>query len=139
MGELRQLMTEGFIKLDLPGCVGQMIVAADDMGDTHVDVVDHHAKIIRRRAVGTGDDQVIKLAIVENDVAFDQIFDDGGAVARRTKTNGKRLVRRQRWDHAFRRATGAVVGGFAFFLLRQLPFGVQFCRRAGAGIGFTLG
>ena len=59
-----------------------MIVAADDMRDLHVDVVDDDAEIIRRRAVGSRDDQIVELAILENNVAFDQIADHRCAFAR---------------------------------------------------------
>ena len=82
------------VELNLPRRVGQMVVAADDMGDRHVDVVDDDAKIIRRRAVGAGDDQIVELTVVEDDIALDQVFDHGRALARRAEANGVRLVSR---------------------------------------------
>src|SRR5687767_12155650 len=81
---------------------------------------------------------VVELAIIENDVAFDQIPNGSRAVARRTETNGIKFILWQRGDHAFRGPTGPFVGGFALFFLRQLSFGVQFRRRASAGIGFAV-
>ena len=71
-------LPERLVELNLPRRVGQMVVAANDVGDRHVDVVDDDAKIVGRRAVGAGDDQIVELAVVEDDIAFDQVFDYGG-------------------------------------------------------------
>ena len=76
VGKLRQDRAQRLIKLDLPGRIGEMIVAANDVGDLHVDVVDDDTKVIGRGAVGAGDDQIVQLAVVEHDVAFDHILDD---------------------------------------------------------------
>jgi hypothetical protein len=38
--------------VDLPRSVVDVIVAADDVRDPHVEVVDHDAEIVGRRAVG---------------------------------------------------------------------------------------
>ena len=109
------------------------------MGNIHIDVVNHHTKIICRRAVGAGDDQIIEFSIVKNHVAFDQILHDGGTVARRTEANGKRFVHWQGRDDAVRWAAGAIVCRLAFLLLRQLPLGIQFRRRADARVSFACG
>ena len=112
-----------------------MVVAANNVGDLHRDVVDDHAKIVGRRAVRAGDDQVVELAVIKNDVALNQILDHGGALARRAEAHGIRFVLRQRDDDAFGRTAGAVIGGLAFFFLRQLSFGVELRRRADARVG----
>ena len=101
----------------------------------HVDVVDDDAEIIGRCAVRAGDDQIVELAVVEDDIAFDQIFDDRRAFAGRAEANGVRLVVRQCGNHAFGRPAGAVIGRLAFFFHRGLAFGVELCGAAGAGIG----
>jgi hypothetical protein len=41
MGEDRRLPAERLIDLRLPRGIGEVIVAADDMGNAHVVVVDH--------------------------------------------------------------------------------------------------
>src|SRR4249920_3431962 len=111
--------------MNLSRCVGQVVVAADDMGDRHVDVVDDDAKIISRRAVGAGDNQIVELAVLEDDIAFDQVFDYGGPFARRAEADGVRFVSRQGGNDAFGRPAGAVVGRFTFFLHGSLAFGVE--------------
>jgi hypothetical protein len=39
----------------------------------HVPVVDHDAEVVGRRAVGTGDHQIVELAVGELDAALDQV------------------------------------------------------------------
>jgi len=109
------------------------------MRDRHIDVVDDDAKIVRRRAVGTGNDEVVQLAVVEHDIALDQILDHRGAFARRAKTDRERAIGRQIRDDARRRAAGAVVHRLALFFHRRLPLGVQLGGRAHARIGFRCG
>src|SRR5450631_4329598 len=51
--------------VDLPRSVVDVVIAANHMRDLHVEIVDDDAKIVRRRAVAAGDDQVIELGIGE--------------------------------------------------------------------------
>jgi hypothetical protein len=50
-----------------------VVVATDHVRDLHVVVVHHHAEIVGRRAVGTGDDQVVELGAVEGDRAVHDV------------------------------------------------------------------
>src|SRR4030095_7547330 len=102
-----------------------MVVAANDVSNLHVDIVDDDAKIIRRRAVRASDDEIVQFAIVENAIALDQVADYGRALGWRAEPNDIGFVSRQRWDHGFGRTTRAVVGGFAFLFLCQLSLGIQ--------------
>ena len=139
MSELWQRTAQSLVEMNLPRRVGQVVVAADDMADRHVDVVDDDAEIIRRRAVGAGDDEIVELAVFEDDIALDQIFDHRRALARRAEADDIGLVGRQRGNHAFRRPASAVIGRFAFFFHRRLAFGVELRGAASAGIGFAHG
>ena len=85
-------MTESLIELDLSRCVRKVVVTADDVGDAHVDIVNDDTKVVRRRAIRASDDEIVKLAVVENYIALDQVFDDGRTIARRAKTNSVRLI-----------------------------------------------
>ena len=40
------------------GRVGEVVLAADDVGDRHLGVVDHDREVVERRAVGADDDEV---------------------------------------------------------------------------------
>ena len=84
---------ERAIELRLAGGVGQVVVAADDVGDRHVVVVDHHREHVGRRAVGAQQDHVVELRVGEAHLALDPILDDGLAVARRLQPDHRRARR----------------------------------------------
>ncbi len=69
----------GFKDLHLAEGVGQMVVAADDVGDGHVVIVHHDGVEIGGRAVAAQDDHVIQLRVLHADLALDQIVHHGGA------------------------------------------------------------
>jgi hypothetical protein len=50
-----------------------VVVAADHVGDGHVDVVHHHAEVVGGRAVGPGDDQVVEFVVADFDAALDLV------------------------------------------------------------------
>jgi hypothetical protein len=83
----RRLCTQCTEQVDLPRRVVQMIVAANDMSHLHVHIVDHDAEVVRRRAVGARDDQIVELTVVEGDVAVDHVLDDHVAVHRILETH----------------------------------------------------
>ena len=55
--------------------VGDVIVAADDVGDLHVDVVGDDRQVIGRLAVGPQNDEVLDLGVVELDRPVDEIVE----------------------------------------------------------------
>ena len=89
--------------------VGKMVLAADDVGDVHLDVVDHVDEMENGRAVLALDDEVGLVGAVELDVAADQIG------------HGDRRLRRAELDRAVR-----LVG----LALGQKPVDVAFINRA---------
>ena len=60
-----------------------MVVAADDVGDAHVMIVDHDRQHVGRRAVRAQQDEIVDLGIGDGDPALDQVVDRGFAFARR--------------------------------------------------------
>ena len=58
MRETRRLGAERAIKLDVLGRIREMIFAADDVADLHLDVVDHVDEMKNPRAIGTADGHV---------------------------------------------------------------------------------
>ncbi len=57
-----------------------MVVAADDVGDAHVVVVDHDREHVGRRAVGAQQDEVVEVLVLPDDAALHLIVDHGLAV-----------------------------------------------------------
>ena len=60
-----------------------MVVAADDVGDAHVVVVDDDGEHVGRRAVGAQDDEVVEVLVGEGDAALHAVLDHRLAVERR--------------------------------------------------------
>ena len=58
-------------------CFGvfEVVLAADDVADLHLLVVDHHHEVVERRAIRAHDDEVAEQAVVELDLAADQVVE----------------------------------------------------------------
>ena len=89
MGEGGQGPTEDPEQLGLAEGVGQVVVAADDMGHPHVVVVDDHRQHIGRRAVGAQQDHVVQLVVGHRHRALDQVFDHGFTVGGHLQADGR--------------------------------------------------
>ena len=68
--------------------VGEVVVAADDVGDAHVVVVDHDRQHVGRRSVGAQQHEIVEVLVLEDHAALDLILDDGLAVERRPQADG---------------------------------------------------
>jgi hypothetical protein len=73
MSILRHRRTEGAQNRDLSRRVVDVIITPEHVGHAHIPIVDHHAKIVGRRAIGAGDDEVIEFAVIEGDGPLDHI------------------------------------------------------------------
>ena len=63
-------------KQDVLGRVGQVILAADDVADLHVRVIDANREVVERRAVRSDDDQIAAQRLgVDLDVAADDVVE----------------------------------------------------------------
>ena len=82
VGECGHGRAEGLVDHDLARRVGQMVVAADDVGNLHHGVIDDSREVIRGRAVGAEDDEVVELLGVEGHLAVDGVVDDDVATVR---------------------------------------------------------
>ncbi len=51
MRELRNLSPKRLVEQDLFVSIRQVILSADDVGDAHLDVIQHHGKVVERMAV----------------------------------------------------------------------------------------
>ena len=72
-----------------------MVVAADDVGDAHVVVVDDDSEHVGRRAVGAQQHEIVEVLVLPHHAALDLIFDDRFAGQRRLEANGRRNARRR--------------------------------------------
>src|SRR5581483_2957299 len=79
MGEHRRLAVERAKQQDVLRRVGEMVVAARDVGDLHVDVIDDDGEVVRRIAVGANENEVVDLLRVEMDIAANQIVKVDGS------------------------------------------------------------
>src|SRR5438093_2619014 len=59
-----------------------MVVAANDVGDAHRDVVDDDTEIVRGRSVRADEDPVVELAVLERDRPVDEIVHHRRALGR---------------------------------------------------------
>ena len=133
MGEPRLRVAERPEDQQLLRGVGDVVLAADDVADLHVRVVDHDREVVERRTVGPDDDEVAaEVGHVDLDAAADDVVErhDAGPdpeaerAATAVRLAGGTLVRRQR------RAASDVPGRQPGGLLRRAgrrraPSGVQ--------------
>jgi hypothetical protein len=82
VGEQRWSPTHRVINLHLAERVGQVVVAADHVGDRHVVIVDDDRVQICRGSVASQDDQIVHFGVGYADGALHQVLDHGLAVAR---------------------------------------------------------
>ena len=76
MGPDRDVPAERLIDLRLARRVGQMIVAADDVGDAHVVIVDHNREHVGRVAVRAQEQEIVEVLVGEHDLALHLVVDD---------------------------------------------------------------
>src|SRR5207302_8161862 len=70
------------------GRVGVVVVAAHDVGDLRVEVVDGDGEVVERRAVGAGDHRVVHVDVLEGRLAADQVAHERGAVVGDVQAHG---------------------------------------------------
>ena len=84
---------QGLVHHDLARGVGQVVVAADDVGDAHHGVVHHGREVVGGGAVGAEDDEVVQRVRLERDVAVDGVVHHNvAAVQRHLDADGVRLA-----------------------------------------------
>src|SRR5208282_3451484 len=128
--------------LHLPRSIWQMVVAAHDMRDAEIDVIDNRREVVNRAAVGTHDYEIVQLRVLEHEPPFDEIVHDGLASLRHREANrvgAAGVAIRQRkigWKIAV--TALAIVNRLALFLFGRLALGIEFLRSAIAGISLAL-
>ena len=135
VGHHRHRPAERLVDLLLARAVGEMVVAADDMGDAHVMVVDYDREHVSRRAVRAQQHEVVEVFVLPGDAALHLILDHG-------LTGQRRLEADHRWragGHGGRVAvaTAAVVEPGTAFGARILAHRGEFVGGAVAAVGVS--
>ncbi len=106
-----------------------MIITTDNVSDLHIPVIDCHAEVISRRAIRTGNDQVIQFAIGDGDLSFDDIKPADFAIQRIFEADDRLTVSRYRWQGFARfRAPGAVIARLVASSTLTFTHGFDFFR-----------
>ena len=75
VAEARRRQAEGLVEEDLLGRVGDVVVAAEDVGDAEEGVVDDAGEVVGRRAVRLDDDLVLDGVRLDGDPAVDEVVE----------------------------------------------------------------
>ncbi len=70
MRHLRHVPTHCIIDDCLPRSIGQMIVAAYDMGHAHIVIIDNDCMHVSRRTIGTQNDEIVQVFVRETHIAL---------------------------------------------------------------------
>ncbi len=73
--ETRYRGAERLVDVDLARRVVDVVVAADHVGDAHVDVVDDHREVVGRETVRTEDHEVVEFGVAPLDAALDLVVE----------------------------------------------------------------
>ena len=141
VGEPRDLVAQGPEQEDVLRCVGQVVLAPDDVRDIHRRVVDDDREVVERVAVGPDDDEVpAQVGDVDLDGAADEVVEGhdtrADPEAQRAPAALRLAGRPLRWGQ--RRAAADIarrlLGGFL-----GLAVGLELLGRAEARIGEVVG
>ncbi|MPM99987.1 hypothetical protein SDC9_147182 [bioreactor metagenome] len=121
MGKHRHLRAQRLEDVDLARRVVDVVVAADDVGDAHVDVIHADAEVVGGRSIRAGDHQIVQLAVLEFDTALAFVVPGNHTVLGRLEAqHGFDPLGHGRQHLARCRAPGTVVA--RLFTLRHLLF-----------------
>ena len=114
-----------------------MVVAADDVGNTHIVVVDHDGEVVDRTSVGASQDEVVEVLVAPDHPALDLILNDGLALEARAQADDRLHARRRFAGIAV--APAPVIEPRAALGARLLPHLLQLLRARVAVIGMPAG
>ena len=133
VGEARQRRAERAVDVDLLGRVGEVVVAADHVGNRHVGVVHRDAEVVGRRAVAARDHEVLDLDVGEHHAPLDRVLDHDLALERDRESD--RTCDARGRPGADARSTVAIVGGARPGGDRGLAPRIEILGRTGAVVG----
>ncbi len=134
VGVLGRLGPQGPQDIDLARGVVQVIVAANHVGDPHIEIVHDHSQVVSGAAVGAQQDQIVELGVVVHHPAADHVLHHHRALQGILEADHMGLVL---WLVLAVAAAPVVTG---LLLVGQLPLAQLFQALLGAvaAIGVTL-
>ena len=135
MGEMRPVPAHRVINHALAKGIGQVVIAADHMGDAHIVIIHHHSMQIGGRAIAAQDDHVIQFAIGDAHFALHQIRHNSFTFKRRFDSDGEGLA--DLFCPGLTIPPAAVIPWWATFRRSAFAHFGQFFRRRPAAIGLT--
>ena len=143
VGEHRQRGLQGLVEQNLAGGVGHVVLAADDMGDTIADVINHIAEQIEWLAVGANDDEILDLTVGPLDPAQDLVVvEEAARSSGDLEADGGRKALGFLFPHLLggQVSAGAVIADLGFFFGQgNLPLPLQLLFGAEAFVGMARG
>ncbi len=106
MGKLGYRIAEELIQVHLLGRVVDVVIATHDMGHARMHVIHHDRKVVGWRTVGTNEDEVIEVRILEFDRTTDHVLELNRAFERNGCANDIRSTGRA---GLLARATAAII------------------------------
>ena len=126
--KFRHVVTQRAVEVNLLRRVADVVFAADDQRHFRCGVIDDHAEIVSRRAVGAANDPVIQLAVIDRHYAAHLVVPTDASFQRVFETHRRRHAR-----HRFAALTVlAVVTLWQAEALLLLAHRLQLLRRAPA-------
>ncbi|ABA50599.1 hypothetical protein BURPS1710b_2627 [Burkholderia pseudomallei 1710b] len=98
----RHFAAERAQDVDLARRIVHMVVPADHVRDAHVEIVDDDAEVVRRRAVGARDDEIVELLVRDLDAALHGVVPDDRPRQRIAKAQHGGHARRRLGQHLAR-------------------------------------
>ncbi len=135
VGVDRRLGAERLEDIDLPRRIVDMVVAADNVGNLHLQIVDDDGEIVGRRAVRACDHEIVELGIGDDDTALDHVLDDDIPLEGILETHDRLDAGRR---SAGACATTAIVAGLESFRPLLVAHGIELLRCAVAMVGLAL-
>src|SRR5204863_1803130 len=80
MCKFRHRNTQCFVDCNLPSSVRDMIIAADNVCDLHLGIVDHDHVVVDRHSGGADDDQITDHFIRKFDLTADNVMKADGMI-----------------------------------------------------------
>jgi hypothetical protein len=126
-------VSESLEQENLSRGVVHMIIAPNDMGDSHGHVIHHDGKVVGRRTIAPENDEVVEFRVVKNNLAFDQIVENGLSCLGASKSHRERSL----WKRRLQITARAIIPGFTFFFEGLVPLALQRLRTAIAPVGLA--
>ena len=137
VGVVRQRCTQRPQDVDLAWRVVDVVVAANDVCDVHVEIIDHDAEVVSRHTVGAQDHQIVELAVLHGDGPLYQVVERHEPIVWIAKADhGFHAGRRSLADRALG-PPAAVVAGFQSMRSLGLTKQIELLAGRVAVVGLT--